>query len=154
MFENWESTKFIFFYSTNGTIEFEDPGSKYKRPNDKRNINAPVGQKYCKFKTEITMPKKPGVYALFLNNSSSPIYIGKTINLHKRWSFTNYCNISPKNVFYNGQSTNCKINHFILEKVLNNNDFTLKFLLTNNYNELEIELIKKFNPMLNVQRKR
>ncbi len=151
MFENWQTTHLVFLYSENGTIEFDDPGPRYKRPNDRRNINAPIGQKYCKFKTEQTLPHESGVYALFVDDEPFPVYIGKAVNLNKRWSNTNYCSISPKNVFYNGQSTNCKINHYILEKAKCNQTILLKYFCTKDYTAVENQFIIKFKPSLNVQ---
>ncbi len=149
MFQNWQEAQLEFFKNENGAIEFADPGLRYKRRNDKRNTNAPIGQGYCKFKTTPTLPHKSGVYALFADNAL--VYIGKAMDLSKRWSNTNYCSISPKNVFYNGQSTNCKINHFILERKKEDKRILLKFICTDDYSKLEKKLIDEFKPQLNAQ---
>lgn len=145
MFKNWSTTKLKFINSKNGTIEFDDPGTRYKNPNERRNNNGPVGQKYCKFKTVKAMPDAPGVYALFVDDEVKPSYVGTAIDLSKLHFFS----ICPKDVFYNGQSTNCKLNHFILEKKLSGSEIVIKYFITDDFDSLKKELVEKYNPLLN-----
>lgn len=145
-FSSWNSTSLMFFMNPlTKSIVFNDPGYRYRNPDDRRNANAPIGQTYCKFKTQCDLPSDSGVYALFVDREL--VYVGKTVNLHKRWSSSGYANISPKNVFYNGQSTNCKVNHYLLDK--NESCIELRYCVTKNYDMLEDELISFYKPSLN-----
>lgn len=49
-----------------------------------------------------------GIYLWTLDDEL--VYIGQTKNLNDRFK-NGYGNISPRNVFYGGQSTNCKMNY-------------------------------------------
>lgn len=56
---------------------------------------------------------QPGVYAIA---GAYVKYIGKTnVSLHQR--FNGYGSIQPRNCYEGGQSTNCRINHNVLEDV-------------------------------------
>ncbi len=148
-FSSWNSTSLLFCMNpiTKSPV-FNDPGYRYKNPNDTRNANAPLGQTYCKFKTKCDLPSDSGVYALFVKQKL--VYVGQTVNLHTRWSSSGYANISPKNVFYNGQSTNCKVNHYLLTKI--GSCIELRYCVTKDYDMLEDELISFYKPTLNRKR--
>lgn len=66
---------------------------------------------FCRF--HITVPQGlAGVYALVVNGTVH--YIGECEDLGKRFNM-GYGNISPKNCYQGGQTTNCKINRRVLE---------------------------------------
>ena len=130
-----------------GGYDYEDPGARYKNiKNLKRNVNGVVGQKYCKFNVP-SLPSRPGIY--ILRDNGVIVYVGKTKNLMKRWSHTNYGLISPRNVFEGGQSTNCKINHYINEH--RNDDIEIEYIESDDIDSFETSLINAYEPMLNIQ---
>ena len=65
---------------------------------------------FCRF--VIDAEDVPGVYLWLVDDEI--IYIGETKNLRKRFN-TGYGNISPRNCYLGGQSTNCKMNKVVLE---------------------------------------
>ncbi len=66
---------------------------------------------FCKFR--IAVPKGLlGIYALAVDGDIR--YIGECEDLGKRFN-TGYGNISPKNCYKGGRTTNCKINHWVLD---------------------------------------
>lgn len=106
--------------------------------------------KYCKFKilgSEIQNSK--GVYLYKLNDEV--VYIGRCLdNFEKRINY-GYANISPKNCYLDGQSTNCRINNLINENRNNIKLFILKLDDDETIKGLEIKLIKKYKPKWNIQ---
>lgn len=132
----------------NGGYDYEDPGARYKNvKNLKRNVNGKAGQKYWKFDVFPDLPSRPGVY--ILRNNGKVVYVGKTTNLENRWSHRNYGAISPRNVFEGGQSTNCKINHYINEH--RNDNIEIEYFESDDIDNLETLLINAYKPELNVQ---
>lgn len=130
-----------------GVIIQYNPKDKY---NNVKNLplNKHGHKLFCKFSVS-EISSKSGVYALFIDDDNIPIYIGRASNLKKRWSFQQYGSISPKNCFKGGQSTNCKINAFICNCVLNGHIIKLFCLATDKYIEIEKELIEWIKPKLN-----
>jgi hypothetical protein len=87
-----------------------------------------------------------GVYILTVNGE--PYYVGECENLSKRYN-TGYGQISTRNCFKGGQSTNCRINKLIFEAYNNSSKVELWFLKTDRHKEIEAELI----PIMNVREK-
>ncbi|MPM05586.1 hypothetical protein SDC9_51876 [bioreactor metagenome] len=87
-----------------------------------------------------------GVYALF--DSEQLLYVGQTVNFAQRFN-VGYGNISPRNCYVGGQSTNCKINAMVLQKYLDGEKVYLYFLKTRNYDQIEHELINHLKPPYN-----
>jgi hypothetical protein len=83
-----------------------------------------------------------GVYILTVNDE--PYYVGECENLSKRYN-TGYGQISARNCFKGGQSTNCRINMLIFESYKNGSKIELWFLRTDKRKEIESELIPKMN---------
>ena len=90
----------------------------------------------------------PGVYLWIVDDEI--IYIGETKNLRKRFN-TGYGNISPRNCYLGGQSTNCKMNKVVLEYFEAGKQIKLYFLKTNDYKKVELELLSKICTRYNVK---
>ncbi|QBP43187.1 GIY-YIG nuclease family protein [Paenisporosarcina antarctica] len=101
---------------------------------------------FCSF-TISTKSIKEGVYLLKINDDIT--YLGECENLSKRFN-SGYGNISPRNCFIGGQSTNCRINNKIYEVA--NEKVKIYFYETNNRFEVERELIMKLKPIWNISR--
>lgn len=132
-----------------GTIKEFFPQEEYTRK-DTTPLNKYGKGPFCRF----SLRKKGfwgigGVYALV--DSSGLLYIGQTINFEQRFN-TGYGNISPRNCYIGGQSTNCKINTMILNKYLDGERIDLFFYETPNYNNVEAELIEILKPPYNSSR--
>ncbi len=67
---------------------------------------------FCRFSIARSV-RSSGVYIVTLE--SKPAYAGKCADLSRRFGSQGYGAIQPKNCFTGGQSTNCKVNHLILE---------------------------------------
>lgn len=115
--------------------------------NDKNKLNLhSYGQgPFCKFSTS-SCGNVSGVYALF--DSKDLLYIGQTVNLLQRFN-SGYGNISPRNCYTGGQSTNCKINNLILNKYLDGERIFLYFYEIENYDMVENRLLIVLNPPFN-----
>ena len=103
---------------------------------------------FCKF----NIPKginEEGVYALLVNDKLR--YIGKCDRLSPRWN-AGYGNISPRNCFVHGQSTNCRLNNLILRAYKVNSTIDLYFHKTSNSSEIEAYLIEQLAPEWNIQK--
>lgn len=125
-------------------LEFLPPN----RYNNKKNYSLHKFGKgpFCKFTIDGKYSGKIGVYLIVLDDAVC--YVGECIDLKKRFN-AGYGNISPRNCFVNGQSTNCRINSLILESFKNNKSISLYFLKTDNRSGIERELIKKLRPAWN-----
>ena len=91
---------------------------------------------FCRF--QIDVKDVPGVYLWVVNNEV--IYIGETARLRMRFN-TGYGNISPRNCFAGGQSTNCKMNKVAMSCFENGEPVNLYFLETTDYKRIELELL-------------
>ena len=104
---------------------------------------------FCHFRLETVRPMELlGVYAIVEGNDQV-VYIGKctgrTSTLTKRFN-TGYGIISPRNCYQGGQSTNCHINHLVLETVKAGNKLSLFFYETKTRKEAsvtEADLIRR-----------
>ena len=121
------------------------PQTRYKKHKEEK-LNLYGSGSFCKFTIPNDWSGKSGVYALF--NNEDLLYIGKCVDLRKRFN-AGYGNISPKNCYIGGQSTNCKINAMILEQYKNGNKVVLYFYETKDSTIIENRLINKLKPMYN-----
>lgn len=87
-----------------------------------------------------TFPKEAGVY-LFISNDEV-IYVGSSKNLYQRIS--NHISSIRKGSAHGYQQD--------LYQFLQSNPFTVEFQLTDDYRQLEQELIEKYNPKYNAVR--
>lgn len=101
---------------------------------------------FCRF--VIDVEDVPGVYLWIVDDEI--IYIGETKNLRKRFN-TGYGNISPRNCYLGGQSTNCKMNKVVLEYFEAGKQIKLYFLKTDDYKRVELELLSKICTRYNVK---
>ena len=101
---------------------------------------------FCRF--VIDAEDVPGVYLWIVDGEI--IYIGETKNLRKRFN-TGYGNISPRNCYLGGQSTNCKMNKVVLEYFEAGKQIKLYFLKTDDYKRVELELLSKISTRYNVK---
>lgn len=135
----------------NGLIVVDKPQRRY------RNLKGLDYNKHCDADTEFTefrvegLPSSKGVYVWLIDNEKELSYIGEGVNLRKRFSSTGYGKISPRNCFVGGQSTNCKMNHEVLEKWNEGKCFHLYILETERHKGIEKKLIMKYHPELNVK---
>lgn len=101
---------------------------------------------FCRF--QIDAEDVPGVYLWVVNNEV--IYIGETAKLRMRFN-TGYGNISPRNCFIGGQSTNCKMNKVAMSYFENGNSINLYFLKTTDYKKIELELLHSMKTKYNIK---
>jgi len=103
---------------------------------------------FCKFRIPNGI-NEAGVYAVLVNNRLK--YIGKCDNLSPRWN-AGYGNISPRNCFVGGQSTNCRLNNLIMNAFKAKSNIDLYFYKTHNFSEVEADLTEQLNPEWNIQK--
>lgn len=99
--------------------------------------------KFCHFKANL--PKESGVYLWVVNKEI--IYIGEAKDLKSRFN-SGYGNISPRNCFKGGQSTNVKMNQVALshyEKI------KIYFIKIDRHKEIELYLLNKIDTPYNVK---
>lgn len=101
---------------------------------------------FCHF--SIQAPPIAGVY-LWVDRGQI-IYIGETANLEKRFNM-GYGNISPRNCFSGGQSTNCKMNKVVMESYRQGHPIDLYFYPTDAYKQVELDLLRKIKTKYNVK---
>jgi len=124
-------------------IEYQ-PDREYKNADDKK-LNKYGKGPFCKFQIPNGI-NKAGVYILKIDDEVK--YVGECENLSSRYNI-GYGQISPRNCYVGGQSTNCKINSYILQEVKNGSKVYLLFYETENRFEVERSLIKKYEPEWN-----
>lgn len=91
------------------------------------------------------LPSTAGVYVVVTNGT--PAYVGTAENLYKRWH-SGYKKISRSNCKHNGQPTNTRVNHLILEA----RERGLKVgILFCRYDTLEQLAIAELSPPWNIQ---
>jgi len=127
----------------NGKILEYQPQANYA--NTKNLLPNDYGKgSFCKFSIDSAgiNIETSGVY-IWLENDEI-IYIGEAVNLKKRFN-TGYGNISPRNCFEGGQSTNCKMNKVVLEESKKGNIISLYFYATTEHKKVEKELLSNKN---------
>ena len=99
---------------------------------------------FCRF--SIKAEDCPGVYMWVVDEQI--IYIGETVGLRKRFNM-GYGNISPRNCYVGGQSTNCKMNKVVLGLYEQGKIVKLYFYNTTDYKRVEIDLLRNISTMYN-----
>lgn len=113
---------------------------------DKYSLHKYGNGPFCRFSISSEWNGVAGVYALIENFNI--LYIGQCADFGKRYN-QGYGNISPRNCYVGGQTTNCKINALILEKYIEGSPLSLYFYPTSNYDRVERILISAFRPSYN-----
>ena len=126
----------------NEAIEFF-PQSRYKK--QYLGLHRYGKGPFCKFTIDQRYFGKMGVYIILVNDDKK--YVGECEDFYNR--FYAYGNISPKNCFKGGRSTNCRINNNILTSFKANNSIQLYFLETVDRFKIEHELIQELTPPWN-----
>lgn len=100
---------------------------------------------FCKYRIPAKL-NLTGVYAIKVEDLIK--YVGECENLSRRFNM-GYGNISPRNCFVGGQSTNCKINSYILKEKQKGLNIHLYFIESEDRFSLERELINQYKPEWN-----
>ena len=94
---------------------------------------------------------KKGIYTYYLNDKIK--YIGITKDNYQKRINNGYGNISPKNCFKDGQTTNCHLN-WLISSSFNNIKFYVKIMdNVDQIMSIEKKLIQKYDPPWNIQLK-
>ena len=121
------------------------PQSRYE---NKKNLKLNKYGKgpFCKFTLDKKFSRKTGVYVMTIDDDFQ--YVGECDDFLKRFGMG--CgNISPRNCFEGGQSTNCRINSKILSSIKSGNYVDLYFFETDDRFKIEHELIMSLCPPWN-----
>ena len=128
----------------NGIVTYA-PQEKYAG-RDRLPLNRYGRGRFCRF----GIPKKwagcAGVYAISIDDRI--VYVGKCENLYQRFT-AGYGNISPRNCYEGGQSTNCRINAGILMHAKKRSGVLLYFFETRDRDRIERLLIFRLRPAWN-----
>lgn len=100
---------------------------------------------FCRFQIPASSPI-PGVYVITVAGEAK--YVGETENLTARYN-NGYGTISPRSCFTGGQSTNCRINSFVLRETLRGRSIELWFTPSDDRTKLEASLIGDLQPRWN-----
>lgn len=146
-FSRLGSPEFVLERSTGRPKEYM-PQSRFEGAGSTP-LNAWGEGPFCKFSLQ-ELSAEAGVYVLAVDGGIR--YVGRTENLRQRWGPSGYGSISPRNAFVGGQSTNCKVNHLILDAALSEARVTLYFRPTADHTEIEAALIRNLEPPWNSQR--
>ena len=87
-----------------------------------------------------------------LVSSGDVLYVGETCNLHQRFNNSRYGSygfITPASCYVGGQSTNCKLNHLVLQQFEARLPVLLYFLQTREHKRVEKELLLHFCTLYN-----
>jgi len=127
-----EVCKIELMRSKNGTVIISYPQSRYD--NKKGYALHRYGKGgFCGFKILPKWSGRSGLYFFTLNNKIR--YVGECQDLYNRIN-SGYGLISPRNCFVRGQSTNCKINKFVLNHYKRKR-IKLWFCQTSNLSDVE-----------------
>jgi hypothetical protein len=124
--------------STGAIREFM-PQSRYRNVRA-FSLNEHGAGPFCRF-TVARDIHSSGVYVLTVNGQT--MYVGKCRDLAERFGPRGYGAIQPKNCFIGGQSTNCKINNFVLQHAKRGQRVELWFHATDEATSVERDLIVK-----------
>jgi hypothetical protein len=130
---------------------------KYLKNNNnvfyRRFLNKYGDCEYSKFKIiSDEISKNKGIYLYCTNDYIK--YVGQTKNSFKKRINNGHGRISPKNVFLDGQSTNCHLNSVITKSKDDISLFVLTLEDENLIDSLEKKLIEQYSPDWNNQFKR
>lgn len=131
--------------SENGNIREFYPQKDYRNENNLPLLHHGSGS-FCRF--SIDAPSVAGVYLWVVEDHI--LYIGETANLRKRFNM-GYGNISPRNCYVGGQSTNCKMNKVVMEYAKMGTPIRLYFYPTDNYKQVELDLLRHISTKFNVK---
>ena len=117
-----------------------------------QNLNSYGKGPFCKFTVNAngSVLSNKGCYVFLVDNIVK--YVGKTTDSFVARINNGYGNISPRNCYEGGQSTNCKVNSNINKALQNNKVVKIGFLVLNNDSEIsrtEEELIAAIKPEWN-----
>lgn len=129
-----------------GSIKEYLPQKDYANK-DNLSLSKYGGGSFCRFSLQ-TAGMWRGVY-LWVSDGEI-IYVGETENLKQRFNI-GYGNISPRNCYIGGQSTNCKMNKVILNYYKSGRTVQVYFLHTDKNKEVELELLNAINTKYNVK---
>lgn len=121
------------------------PQSRYASATAMR-LNRYGSGPFCRFHIE-GLPRTSGVYVVTVDNV--PVYVGVAVNLAKRWGSAGYANISPRACYENGQSTNCKVNKYILRAAREGCQIDLWIHENPDPTPIEVSLIRRLDPPWN-----
>ena len=130
-----------------GTPWTDMPQKRYAKAAQKR-LNRHGAGPFCRFDVS-GLPDASGIYAVTLNRR--PVYVGIGKSLKQRWGPQGYGRISPRNCYVGGQSTNCKVNHAILQGVQHKQAVDLWIHEMEEPRTLERQLIRELDPPWNDQ---
>ena len=145
--------KFVFvtliepFRLETGVIREYFPQTKYRNA-AQIPLNPDGEDPFCQFRIPNDFPLA-GVYLISINDRV--VYVGECEDFSRRFN-TGYGTIQPRNCFKGGQSTNCKVNHLILNAAKNGGKISLWFCKTNQHKTVEVSLITKLHPKWNTQK--
>lgn len=132
---SFEFVESIVPQEIDGEIVLYSPQEKLKDQSERLHK---YGEGYfCKFK--ISKCNCPGVYIWVVD--SNVIYIGETQSLSNRIN-NGYGNISPRNCYDGGQTTNCKMNKVVIDWHRVGKKIDIYFLETNDHKKIEKECLK------------
>lgn len=124
---------------TNG-IKVYLPQTRYRRRTE-RTLHAYGQGPFCRFRIPSQYAAQ-GVYVLTVNDE--PFYVGQCQHLSKRYN-AGYGQISPRNCYQGGQSTNCRLNNLIYQVTKHLQRVDLWFLETTDRFGIEQILIQKLD---------
>ena len=107
--------------SENGKIKEYAPQKGYKKYKESK-LHKYGSGKFCHFHVDAEHAK--GIYVLAVD--SNPYYVGKCVDLYKRFN-SGYGSISPRKCYEGGQQTNCRINKNILNELKKGRKILLYF---------------------------
>jgi hypothetical protein len=127
------------------------PQSRYAN-RDNLQLNPYGHGPFCRFRIARGREwQQSGVYVL--TRGASPIYVGETVDLERRWGSNGFGGISPRNCFQRGQPTNCRLNNLILTGSKSGSQFDLWFypIDGDKHARLDVErlLVARLNPSWN-----
>ena len=101
---------------------------------------------FCRFELK-GLPRTSGLYVVTIDNA--PAYVGMAVDLAKRWGPGGYANISPRACYEDGQSTNCKVNKYILRAAREGRQVDLWVHEDSDPAPVEARLIRRLDPPWN-----
>lgn len=142
--------EFIYAQSLIPELENKNPVLYYPEKNYDNLKNLPLlyhGRgPFCRF--SVNLPPVSGVYLWVLRQEI--VYIGEAVDLRRRFNM-GYGNISPRNCYLGGQSTNCKMNKVVLKAFQAGTPVDLFYLPTSEYKQVELQLLRSIRTKYNVK---
>ena len=115
-------------------------------------LNPHGDEVYCSFRIEGALAAKKGLYCFCVGGDV--MYIGRSHDPFEKRMNTGYGQISPKNCYLDGQSTNCHLNSIIEQERRPIQYFVCALEVDNSeIDKLETELLGHYQPPWNVKMK-